>query len=159
MEHTMIRYRTKKDHRNEIQSAVQGDTGIYIMLLTVTGGNMTAGNYIIKHGNYSPATEDGHKESWDQFYITGEDEGYEEGFQTIADVLNFLDTEIEDIGSKKTESVLSNDYVSGEGVTGARWSKVLEAWESFRNQLIEAIENDRIITPEKAKEIESQLKN
>lgn len=149
----MKRHRTTQDEKNEITQALQGDTGIYIMLLNSVGGDMTKGNYFLKHGNYSPEVI-GRKESWDQFYITGEDEGYENGFESAEQVLAFVRDEINGIQEKRTDAIISL-----QGASVSRWDGVLQAWQLFEEKLATAIEEGNILSPQQAKKIQSQIQN
>lgn len=164
----MIRYETKEDKHNNIKNAIMvtdknTGTSIYIDVLTITNSTEeNHSNYQIKHGNYFPKIiEDGEvkKATWDQFYIDGKDDGYPDGFMSLDDIENFINQEIEKIRTKITESIISNDYKTQEGVDSNRWNLVLEAWLNFREKFSTAKENHKLIGLKEAKNLQKTLLN
>jgi len=153
----MTRYQTSEEKKQQIRNAVMGNTGIHIDLITCVDSDSPE-KYYIKHGNYSPAIE-GYPESSDSFFITGQDDGFPNGFQTISDVQKFVAEEIERIKEKKTESIIGDDFKSTDGVHGDRWTKVLKAWELFQEKLERAIENNEICDYDTAVKLYQELQN
>lgn len=155
----MTRYATQNDRRQEIKDAVMGDTNIHINLITCTGSSDGhPGKYYIKHGNYFPKI-DGYKETWDESFILGDDDGYPNGFQNVTDVQNFVSEEIKRIKEKKTNSLLNNDFRDKEGVFMEKWDKVLKAWTLFQEKLNKAVEKDKIINYDAAVKMQQSLEN
>jgi hypothetical protein len=157
-----MKYETAYDRHKNILNAIMATapdgSGIYIDLLTITDSTEeNHSKYQIKHGNYLPETENS-KATWDQFYIDGKEDGFQNGFQSLSDVEIFLSQEIERIAEKKTESIISNENKS-MGADGARWDMVLQAWKSFQIKFLEAKKSGRLIDVDKASEMKKSMIN
>ena len=171
----MLRYQTKNDRLREVVAAIipgtESETGraIYIDLMTITDSNEeNPVNYQIKHGNFFPDRYEQHptecetvlveRATWDQFYINGKDDGFQDGFQTLDDVEQFLCNEVARIQEKKTGSVVASDFKS-DGVSHDQWDRVLIAWKGFQARFLQAKRDGKLIAVDAAKLMRDSLIN
>lgn len=171
----MLRYQTKNDRLREVVAAVipgsESETGraIYINLITITDSTEeNHANYQIKHGNFFPDRYEPHptevetilveRATWDQFYIDGKDDGFENGFQTLDDVEQFISEEIGRIQEKKNGSIISTDFKS-DGVSHDQWDRVLIAWRGFQERFLAAKRDGKLLDVETARQMRDTLMN
>lgn len=171
----MVRYQTHNDRIKQIVENVipgtesEGGRAIFIMLQTVTGSNeKNHANYQIKHGNLFPVrTEQDpndeqvkivEKAKWDSFYIDGKDDGYPNGFQTLEEVEEFIEAEVERVREKVNEALISNKH-EADMTPYEQWKRVLTAWETFNERFVNAKKTGKLIDVDKAQNMKKTLEN